>query len=981
MSSNRSKSYMRSTTGYNSGDWGDTNKGWDDGPETVVVENHGGMSDEQAARMDDAIAKGAAFIILLALFILSLPFLLGMVLSGAVAYSLFRFLHYRPKFIAMFSGVFSVIMLIVFMMNGAFAKIGSGYASIITGIKQHVGVLDAVHTGLSSTFVPLFILGLLAGVWVGLCCVVWQTRRMKNAPWLVESDSLATNKWMHGFTYRTSPFEKAKKDRIIAGIKADTYHPYRRSDLTPLGIEEEPLMKSPDPAKNKSYQVVCRADDEVPKHTMVTGAAGSGKTVTLKSLMTRDIENGKTIFVIDCKKDPEVAEFLAHQASEHNASFYHYSADYPYKIQGNIAGPSSYDPIAGLSPDKRTDMMLSIREWDSSASIYRDNARTYLHTVFAALEEAERTGVINDVKALDTTQGEMWTFAQLLDKNIFNTLAIKLNAVNTSQAQYIRQQVSRLNENLSMARARTQDGQNTQRAHAEYQSKISGMMISSYGKWMKGGDGSGSGKIINISKLASEGRNVVLFSLDASTKDDIGSIIGSIICTDLTNMTETRKNLGQENPVSIYIDEFQSLPPECVKSMLQKARSAGVGLTLAFQSLEQVNATTGSDSYTKALLDTCSNFIFHSGSNYDTGLMAAKIIGEHDVTKYIVQRRNETKLGAFNWLNNRDLQVSQHIEKEWIMDPSAPQSLAMPNAQNGYLSEAIIIKKASSDPIDKGRIGAIAHKVKMIAPDCVLHEWFDVNAPAIDIDAPMDIRVKSRALMQDINNAIMQHQANSQEPVMADDEPTMDRGPAEHMPAIGHQGVTAPEHRGEDKRGPLYTPHPGIMHDQVPSIIGEPDDEASMPDIGVPGPTSARLQRVRNQGGPDRTVSAGDNEPRQRRVNGLPVSKPSRRQVSADSGSTAKARRMERINRAYHMDNHPSMDIDGIDAEPRSTRDDTISIIDDRQEVPREPEHRGTGAAYDTGSMPPSARVGTRQGPSPAHHNRRNNGGLTLDDI
>ena len=199
--------------------------------------------------------------------------------------------------------------------------------------------------------------------------------------------------------------------------------------------------------------------------------------------------------------------------------------------------------------------------------------------------------------------------------------------------------------------------------------------------------------------------------------------------------------MGQDNPVAVYIDEFQSLPPECVKSMLQKARSAGVGLTLAFQSLDQVSATTGNDLYVKSLLDTCSNFIFHAGSNTATGEMASMIIGKQWVERYMISRRNETKLGAFNWTNNRDLQVGTQQTQEWKLDPSSLQQLAMPNKQNGYTSEAIIIKKASSDPIDKGIVGAVSHKVRMVPPDCVLAEYFDPKSPAIDIDAPLEVRM------------------------------------------------------------------------------------------------------------------------------------------------------------------------------------------------------------------------------------------------
>lgn len=748
--------YLRNATGYNSGDWGKDNRGWDDGPEeSDGVGFSSPISDAKSDEMDAKLAKAGKYAVFTVIAIALLPVIVGAVITASIAYFvLFRMMRYRTRVIALMSAVMSAVLLLLANATGGLASIRQGYLDVFNEVRH--GRIMTVFPLLFGQW-PLILTGMAVGTWLGLAFAMWQVHRMRKSPWLVESElKSGSGKWMHGFSYRMSPFERFRERKTVEAIKNDTLKPYGRDDLVPLGIETDPLEKSSDPTKNKSFQVVCRSQDEVPKHTMVTGTSGSGKTVTLKSMMTRDIEHGTTIFIIDCKKDPEVAEFVSRLAKQYGRNFYHYSADLPYRIQGNPAGPSSYDPISGLSPDKRVDMFLNIRKWDASASVYRGYQQSFLSKVFATMDVAERYGVLDGIKEIDTTQGEMWTFTQLLDKNMFNRVAVAMNKIDDPRASFVRQQVSELNAALSPSASRTDRGKNMSRAQVELQSTLSSLMVSQYGRWLKGGDGGGSGKIIDISELSSTGGNVVLFSIDAAKEGDTGSTIGSLICTDLANMTETRKNRGQSNPVSVYIDEFQSLPPDCVKSMIQKARSAGVGLTLAFQSLKQISSDTGDDSYIKSLLDTCSNFIFHAGSDYDTGLMAAKIIGDHDVTKYVVGRRNETKLGSFNFLNDRDLQVTQHQEKEWIIDPSSFAQLSSPTKANGYCSEAIVIKKASGDPIDAGRIGASAHKVRMIAPNVAVHEWFDVNAEPIDIDAPTEIRVRSRALANDIKNARMQ---------------------------------------------------------------------------------------------------------------------------------------------------------------------------------------------------------------------------------
>ena len=234
---------------------------------------------------------------------------------------------------------------------------------------------------------------------------------------------------------------------------------------------------------------------------------------------------------------------------------------------------------------------------------------------------------------------------------------------------------------------------------------------------------------IDIFDLASEPGNVVLFSLNASKPTDMGVIVGSMICTDLTNMTATRANSGQTNPVSVYVDEFQSLPPTAVKSMLEKARSANIGVTIAFQSMQQVTAASGNDAFINSLLDTCGNFIFHAGANESTAKIMSQIIGKHWVNDYTVQKRNQQGIFDFNFRNRRNMNMMAHKIEKYVIEPSAFQQLSVPTEANGYKSEAIIIKKASSDRVDTKTKGAVAHKVWMIPPDSVISDdYFDPQA-------------------------------------------------------------------------------------------------------------------------------------------------------------------------------------------------------------------------------------------------------------
>ena len=78
--------------------------------------------------------------------------------------------------------------------------------------------------------------------------------------------------------------------------------------------------------------------------------------------------------------------------------------------------------------------------------------------------------------------------------------------------------------------------------------------------------------------------------------------------TDIESIPEINKtNITDEQ---LKRDYHYHMAQKILKSMLEKARSAKIGITLAFQSLEQVTASAGSDAMVNSLLDTCGNFIF-----------------------------------------------------------------------------------------------------------------------------------------------------------------------------------------------------------------------------------------------------------------------------------------------------------------------------------------------------------------------------------
>lgn len=697
-----------------------------DDPSTTVDERK--LDDDETGGGSGGAGRGTVIIAALIALALAWPMAVGFAVAFAAVWSLYRFARWRRSMVALVAvPVAAVALTIAFRIH-----VGPVWSAATDGLRfswsSIIGATVSLTTGLMA---PMIACGVALGSLAALIAVVVSVATMRRYPYKVV---VRGQSWQYHFRFRKTLLETIRARRLLRDLKAGKYVAYGDPRLNPMGIEEEPIGYQPDPVAIHADRVVTRTEDEAITHTTVTGGTGSGKSTTLKELVLHDMNVGKTVFFIDCKNDPHMACSLAHMARTHGYEFYHFSVSDDYRVLDNPLGPATYDPLAHGGVSIKANMMLGVREWDSSSAVYRENAEAYLTKLFRIIDTSISLGILDRIDAIDTSQGYFSIFTQMLDPVIFNAVIVEMN--NDERAKGIRTMASEINALVSPSN-RSRQADNTKHAQTEYKNTMSGLMSSEYGRWLKRG-GSVNGRNIDVFKIASKSKQIVLFSLEASNPGDRGTSIGSMICNDLTNMTASRELAGQTNPIGIYIDEFQSLPPTCVTSMVNKARSANAAIVLAFQSMSQLTASTGSDAYITSLINTCSNFVFHAGSDYDVGLIAAKIIGTHPVPKYSIQKHNDSAPFSWNFMNNRNPNVLQTEDQEWILDPSEFTKLAAPLPSKGrFKSEAILIRKKSGDPIDAKATGPTAHKVSVIAPREAFEEYYDPSIPPMDIDTPV----------------------------------------------------------------------------------------------------------------------------------------------------------------------------------------------------------------------------------------------------
>ena len=664
---------------------------------------------------------GAGFIggiLLLFVAIISPMFVASVVIVGISIWMLLRYVKLRISVLFSIAMSLSLISLLFLM------KTDVSFMPSVDMISSHNTISHTIFfiwRNMSWTIWPGIIFGSIAGMTAAMIT----KNRIHNSPELV---SMQDEKYYH-FRYKRTPLQMWKRRRIIKELREGTYKT-KTSGNNPgftWGIEEEPINPPSDPADIVPDVPISRFDDEAITHTMINGQTGSGKTVTMARNIRYDMETGKTIFIIDCKNDPKFAAKVSAWSHELGKNFYHFAPEMAdeYRIHDNPDGPAFYDPLAHGNPATHTDMLLSTREWDANSAFYKQTAQSLLSSVFAVMRDMDVSSP--RLAQMDTQRGNMYTFYEMVrnEANFMNAI-MTISPKNQTRI-YADEMVTALKS------GRTDEAKNIRKAMTEYKGQMRGLM-SSIGRYMVMPHGD-KRKKIDVFKLAAEGNNVVMFSLNATKPTDMGVLIGSMICTDLTNMTSMRANEGQTNPVSIYVDEFQSLPPTALKSMMEKARSANIAITVAFQSIQQVTAASGSDALINSLIDTCSNFIIHAGANESTAEVMSKIIGKHFVNDYTMQRRNQQGMFDFNFRNRRNANGGKKQIEKYKIEPQIFQNLAAPKKNGEKIAEAIIIKKSSSDPVDADVRGGVAHKVRMIPPDNVItDDYFDPTSPVMTFD-------------------------------------------------------------------------------------------------------------------------------------------------------------------------------------------------------------------------------------------------------
>jgi conjugal transfer pilus assembly protein TraD len=277
-------------------------------------------------------------------------------------------------------------------------------------------------------------------------------------------------------------------------------------------------------------------------HTLVVGAAGSGKTVTQTWIAVRAIEQGLGTVVVDPKDDGDMREEVRRAAERAGRRF----------ISWSPSGPSVYNPYAEGSDTEIADKLLAGERFTEPH--YLRQAQRYL---------------AHEVRALHAS-GQPVSLAKLVEH--LNPACLEVLARGLE-----RPDADRVYAYLDSLRPLQRSGLSGVR------DRLAIMAESDVGAWL---DPSTAGAERFSLRGTIGDRAVVYFSLQSDRRPLLAQMLGAAIVQDL--QTTVAASQGHPVPSLVVIDEFSAVAAEQVARLFARARSAGMSLLLGTQELSDL---------------------------------------------------------------------------------------------------------------------------------------------------------------------------------------------------------------------------------------------------------------------------------------------------------------------------------------------------------------------------------------------------------
>ena len=288
---------------------------------------------------------------------------------------------------------------------------------------------------------------------------------------------------------------------------------------------------------------------------LVSGSIGSGKTSTLKSVLTQGLVLNKPVAFFDYKGELEILDYLENKANSLGIDYYEFS---------DRGCNFIYDPFVNLNETGKIEALLNTRRWsaDGADEHYKTNMVSALQNIIPAYEEYRRNNPTNDCYIRGLYNFTLtYTPKNMNDKDGINSLSKQLNIILTSRGRELF------------------EGENKK-----------------------------------VFSFEDDKPYIICFSFTSSNKS-LANSLSSFIYQDMMDRGTRRK---YPKGILLGIDEFGTLENSTViKDILEKGRSGGIQTVFSILDINQIAMTSG-DHFVNAILGTINTLVLHAGATTKT---------------------------------------------------------------------------------------------------------------------------------------------------------------------------------------------------------------------------------------------------------------------------------------------------------------------------------------------------------------------------
>jgi hypothetical protein len=365
--------------------------------------------------------------------------------------------------------------------------------------------------------------------------------------------------------------------------------------LLPTGLRERVARvsrKGPDAAAGALFLgTVCagRRSFGIPaRHTLVVGATGAGKTVTVRRVLA-EASTSMGVVVVDGKGDPELERELARLASAAGRRFLAWS---PHHC-------TSYSPFCHGADTEIVDKALAAENWGDD--YYLRLGQRFLGFAVRALRAAAREPTLR-------------ALAHYVDPANLEQLAPAMDAANPGSWDELVAALPTLDRAERQAIAGTQH-------------RLATLAESDVGTLLEPATGRQTIDLLEVVR----GAEVAYFNLNADARPALSRMLGAAIVMDLVTVAATMQRHDEYMPTVLVLDDVQAFASEPalagIASLFARGRAVGMMLLLGTQSLADF-PVTGTRHSMEQLLDNRTTLVVHRLPGYGSASRASRELGE-----------------------------------------------------------------------------------------------------------------------------------------------------------------------------------------------------------------------------------------------------------------------------------------------------------------------------------------------------------------